>query len=136
MVTREERKQEAIKRMEALGLHKDCINAFKNNDEVWVSEWMGSLFDMSQRKEMLNKIQELSDKYDLYVYHVIYTPTSIGNMLSLLYVSETEEEWELDWEDMQTDRVMCYVINLDDDMLSEFGSIMVKKCNGGLRRIA
>ena len=136
MVSQEERKQEAIKRMEALGLHKDCINAFKNKNEVWVSEWMGTLFDMSQRQKMLKQIEEISKKYNLLVYHIIFTPTEIGDMLSLLYVSEEKDEWKLDWDDMKYNEVMCYVINLSDDILSEFGRIAYKKANGGLIRTA
>lgn len=49
MATIEERKNEAIKRMEALKLDKTCINAFKKGN-VWMSETkFGALYEINDK---------------------------------------------------------------------------------------
>jgi hypothetical protein len=60
----------------------------------------------------------------------------MGEMLSLLYVSKDREEWESDRDDLQYGYAYAYVINLDDDWCSEFGTIGIKPQFGGLARIA
>ena len=70
------------------------------------------------------------------MYHLIKSYTNIGTMLTVFYVSEHMDEWELDRADMEDDTQLCYVKNLDDDWRSEFGSIGFRRINGGLMRIA
>lgn len=68
------------------------------------------------------------------VYHVIKSHTTIGLMYSLLYVSEYEEEWEMDMEDLGTGHALAYVVNKDMPDCSEFGTIGIEPSIGGLRR--
>lgn len=69
------------------------------------------------------------------VYHVIKSRTNIGLMYSLLYVSEYEEEWKMDMEDLGTGQALAYVVNKDMPDCSEFGTIGIAPSIGGLRRI-
>lgn len=50
MATIEERKNEAIKRMEALKLDKTCINAFKRVNPGWVNQDMAHYMKSMTKK--------------------------------------------------------------------------------------
>lgn len=132
----EEKKQEAIKRMKMLELHHSCIEAFESKDEIWLSEDNGILFDLSQRPHILQQIREIEHEYNFLVYHGILTRTNFGTLISLFYISDEKDEWQLDYDDMKENYACVYVLNLDDDICSEIGSIQYKKINGGLVRIA
>ncbi len=135
-MTFEEKKQEALKRMKALELHKDCIEAFEKRNEIWISESKGILFDLSQRPKILEAIKNVEEKYNVLVYHTILSLTEFGTLVTMFYVSDEEDEWKMDWEDMKENYACCFVANLDDEDCSEFGSICYKKQFGGLIRIA
>lgn len=135
-VEKAEKKIEAIKRMRMLELHRTCIEAFESKDEIWLSEGDGILFDLSQRPALLQQIREIEKDYDLFVYHGILTHTEFGTLISLFYVSDEQDEWQLDYDDMKDNYACVYVLNLDDDICSEIGSIQYEKINGGLKRIA
>lgn len=55
-------------------------------------------------------------------------------MLNLLYVNAYEEEWERDKQDLKENYSFSYVVNLDDEIFSEFGSIAFEVKSGGLIR--
>lgn len=135
-VTRENKKTEAINRMKALDLFDPCIKAFKNRDEVQLSEMTGGLYEFSRDEELNAKIKEFEEEYNALVYHVIHTYTSFGEMYSFLYVSDYEEEWEMDNEDIQDNYAMSYVWNKDYPDFSEFGSIGIRQKFGGLVRVS
>ena len=133
MATIEERKNEAIKRMEALKLDKTCINAFKNG-KPWMSESRyGSLYEIND-KEVKDKIKKFENEYNATVYHLIHNYTEFGELYSFLYVSNNEEEWEDDNADIRDGYAIAYVWNVDEEDFSEFGSIRVKSVFGGLVR--
>lgn len=135
MATIEERKNEAIKRMEALKLDKTCINAFKKGNP-WMSESRyGSLYEIND-KEVKDKIKEFENKYNATVYHLIHNYTEFGELYSFLYVSNNEEEWEDDNADIRDGYAIAYVWNVNEEDFSEFGSIRVKSVFGGLVRTA
>lgn len=134
-VTREIKKEEAIKRMKALGLFGPCINAFKKRDEVQLSEMTGGLYEFSDNDELNEQIKEFENRYQSMVYHVIHTFTNFGELYNLLYVSDEEEEWEMDNRDIPHGLVFSYVWNKDEEMFSEFGTIGVKELFGGLVRV-
>lgn len=139
-VSRETKKQEAIKRMAALGLFKPCIKAFTKYDEVQLSEPTGGLYEFSDDVDLSAKVKEFEIEHDALVYHVIHSPVIIDgirmNMYNFLYVSDYDEEWEIDNDDISDGYVMAYVWNKSDDFLSEFGSIAVQERIGGLIRVA
>ena len=135
-VTRENKKIEAINRMKALDLFEPCIKAFENRDEVQLTEMTGGLYEFSRDEELNAKIKEFEEEYNVLVYHVIHTYTNFGEMYSFLYVSNYQEEWEMDNKDIQVNYVMSYVWNKDYPDFSEFGSIGIRQKFGGLVRVS
>ena len=134
-VSREIKKEEAIKRMKALGLFAPCINAFKDRDEVQLTEPTGGLYEFSSNEELTTKVKEFEKDYNALVYHVIHTPTTEMDMYNFLYVSEHSNEWEMDNDGIDDGYVFAYVWNKTVDYFSEFGSIAVQGKFGGLVRI-
>lgn len=138
-VSREIKKVEAINRMKELGLFAPCIKAFKSRDEVQFSEQTGGLYEFSADRELTAKVQEFERKNNALVYHVIHTPMRLDgeamDMYNFLYVSDYQEEWEVDNADIKEGYVFAYVWNKTIDYFSEFGSIAVKGMFGGLVRI-
>lgn len=135
-VSREIKKEEAIKRMKALDLFAPCIKAFKDRDEVQLSEMTGGLYEFSGNAELNAKVKEFEAEYNALVYHVIHTFTQFGELYNFLFVSDYEEEWIMDNDDIQDNYVMCYVWNKTDEWCSEFGTIAVEQRFGGLVRFS
>ena len=137
-VSKEIKKAEAINRMKELGLFAPCIKAFKR-DEVQLSEPTGGLYEFSSDKELTAKVQEFEKENNALVYHVIHTPMMLDgeamDMYNFLYVSDYQEEYEMDNADIKDGYVLAYVWNKTVDHFSEFGSIAVKGRFGGLVRI-
>ena len=133
-ISRELKKEEALKRMVALDLFEPCIRVFKNRDEVQLSEMTGGLYEFSSETELVEQAKEFEERYNALVYHVIHTFTEFGELYNFLYVSDHEEEWEMEREDLQDNCVFCYVWNKDIPEYSEFGTIVVKQKFGGLIR--
>lgn len=131
-----DKKREALQRMKALELLPECIKAFEERNEIWISEINGILFDLSQRPNIVKRINEFEEEHNALVYHCIYTNTEFGTLITIFYVSDHEDEWALDWEDMEEHHALCYVINLEDEQCSEIGDIIYESKNGGLIRIA
>ena len=125
---------EALKRMELLKLHENVIDDFKEIALLNQSELGGILYWVEG--EMEKKIREWEEKTGNLVYHVIHDYTEFGELLSLLYVSQYEEEWETDREDIQDGYALAYVMNLTDDWCSEYGSIGIRPQWGGVVRTA
>ena len=138
-VSREIKKVEAINRMKELGLFAPCIKAFKSRDEVQLSEQTGGLYEFSADRELTAKVQEFERKNNALVYHVIHTLMRLDgeamDMYNFLYVSDYQEEWEMDQNDIKEGYALVYVWNKTIDYFSEFGSIAVKEKFGGLVRI-
>lgn len=135
MATREEQKVEALIRMKRLGLHPTPIKEFKNNGKLNRSEPpFGALFWVED--EYLESIKEFEETYKCTAYHVIHNHTSFGEILTVLYVSRYEEEWQRDMTDLEEGTPFCYVINLDVPEFSEFGHCQIVPVAGGLVRTA
>lgn len=124
-------KEEALKRMEMLRMSRQCINAFKRG-EVWESEGIGSLYECNEKEN--GYIKEFENKYGGMVYHMIHNMFEFGECYSMLYVSKQEDEWEMDDQDLEDGYAFVYVLNVDDENSSEFGSIGIQPSIGGLRR--
>ena len=134
-ISREKKKEEAIKRMNVLGLFKPCIKAFTKYDELQLTEPTGGLYEFNDNAELNVKVKEFEEEYDALVYHVIHTCTQFGELFNFLYVSDYEEEWEMDNADIAEGYVVAYVWNKSDDWMSEIGSIVVRERFGGLVRV-
>lgn len=134
-ISREKKKEEAIKRMGMLGLFKPCIRSFTKYDEVQLTEPNGGLYEFSDDAELNAKVKEFEEQYNALVYHVIHTYTQFGELYSFLFISDYEEEWEMDVADVKDGYVIAYVWNKSDDWMSEMGSIVVRELFGGLVRV-
>ena len=135
-ISREIKKVEALKRMRMLGLYQPCIKHFDRYDEVQMSEVTGGLYEFSRDAELNAKIKEFEEEYNALVYHVIHTYASFGELYNFLYVSDYDDEWEMDNGNIKAGYVFCWVWNKDVDYFSEFGTITVAPVFGGLVRTA
>jgi len=120
-----DKKKEAIKRMKEWGIFPQTIKQFEN--EGYISESappFGACYWIEG--EQLNRVREFEKENNALVYHVIHSYTNIGEMEAYLYVSNHEEEWEYDHEDIKEGQQLCYVYNHDMPDCSEFGTIGIK----------
>lgn len=124
-------KKEAIDRMHILKLHPNVIKEFSDNGKLNLS-LNAELYYLSD--EQLAIVQKFEQKYNAIVYHVIQNYTQFGELLSFLYVSQYTEEWEYERNDLKADYPFVYVANLTDETCSEFGSIGIRPCVGGVIR--
>ena len=132
-VSRETKKEEAIKRMKAMNIYSEAIKQFKNADIVMVSEPpLGGLFWLNdEEKEMVSKFEQENNAL---VYLVVRSFTNLGTMDNIFYVSDYQDEWEMDNADLNENYACVYVINHDMPDCSEFGSIAWKSIGGGALR--
>ncbi len=107
-------KHEALERMKMLKLHPTVLKEFEKEDKI---------------KEWENETGNL-------VYHAVFNNFEFGRCLSLFYVSQYQEEWEMDRKDLNEDYPFVYVMNIDDPCCSEYGTIGIRKAVGGILRIA
>ena len=129
---REKQKQEAIERMKMLKIYTQAIKEFEKDNVINVSEHGGILFWLDdEQQEMVKRFEE---KYNAVVYHVIHNYTEFGELYSLLYVSQHEEEWDYDRDDIKHNISLSYVVNINEESFSEFGSIGIRPQFGGLVR--
>lgn len=138
-------KDEALNRLRILqmkyGLLENVIKEFQAEDTIYYSKYInknlqGILYWISNEEEYVNAIKEFEEKHQAKVYHAILSPMEYGRILSVLYVSQHQDEWKMDRDDLNDGIPLAYCINLDDDTTSEFGAIQITKANGGISRIA
>ena len=128
------KKVEAIKRMKAMGIIRDAIKQFEEDDIVMISEPpLGGLYWLNDEQKRMVKAFE--NEWDALVYLVVRSYTNIGVMDSIFYVSKHEEEWEMDNTDINENYACVYVINHDMPECSEFGTIAWKNVSGGILRV-
>lgn len=135
-------KAEAIKRLEFLQqqykLHPNVLKEFKQDETIYYSEdidriiYRGVLYWLHNKDEYVKIVKSIEKETNIFVYHCILTHTTEGDLLIMLYVSEHQEEWDLDKQDIIKNDICAYVYNLSDDFSSEFGYIKIAGVNGGL----
>lgn len=133
-ITKEQKKQEALERMKLLSLYPNIIREFEKDGIVNMSENGGYLYWLDD--EQREYVSDFEEEYNALVYHVIHNYTEVGEMLTFLYVSDDEDEWGYDRDDLKAGYACAYVKNLDEDAFSEFGSVGIKPEFGGLVRTA
>lgn len=126
-------REEAIKRLKVLKVHEKVLREFKEEGKLNKSEQLGILYWLDDNE--VTMIKEFEQEYDAIVYHVIHQFTNIGELYNLLYVSLEDDEWCIDQEDLASGCTLAYVINKTMPDCSEFGSIGVEPCNGGVDRV-
>lgn len=131
--TREQMKEEAIKRMKLLNLHTNVIHEFQDDGIVNCSQFGGALFWLNDDQK--KRVAEFEKESGNLVYHMIRTDyVELGRMLTLLYVSPYMDEWERDRKELAAREPLAYVANLTDEICSEYGHVGIESCCGGLRR--
>lgn len=133
MEMKEKQLQEALERMEILDLHENTTAEMKKEGVVNKSVG-GMLFWLSEEEEKM--IQGWQENTGALVYHVIPNKTDFGELLTLLYVSKHEDEWDADKADLKENVAIAYVMNLTVPEFSEYGSVGLERFMGGLKRIA
>ena len=135
MIDRELKKREAIERMKKIGIFDGTIKDFQDDDLISQSlPPLGACYWIEG--EQLDRVRKFEEQHNALVYFVIHSYTEFGEMDSYLYVSDHEEEWEQDCEDLEYGQMLAYVYNYGDPDLSEFGSIGFElTAAAGLRRV-
>lgn len=139
-------KTEAIKRLKILQdkfeLMETVTKEFEKEDTLYYSEYVNKqypaiLYWISNNEDYEKAIKQFEEKHNVLVYHVILTPTyDNGIVLTLLYVSETQEEWTRDKEELKEGLPCAYVMNIETKQGSEFGGIQIDGSMGGIVRLA
>ena len=134
-ISRERKIEEAVRRMKTLGIIDDAISQFQKDGIVMVSEPpFGALYTIDEEQKKL--VEDFEKEHNAVVYMVVKCYSTIGKMDSFLYVSDYEEEWEMDNSDVSDGYPMTYTHNYDAPHCSEFGAIGVRQSFGGLLRTA
>ena len=119
-----DKRVEAVKRMKELGIFPQTIEQFRKEKYLSQSEPpMGACYWVEG--EQLDRVKAFEKEHNALVYHIIHEWTNIGELENYLYVSDYEEEWEMDHEDIKEGRVLAYVLNKTMPDCSEFGNIGV-----------
>ena len=141
LTLRQKQKLEALERMKILKLDNSVIKEFNTKGTIYLSERQNKIFPatlywVSNYEDYVAIIDEFEKKYNSIVYHCQLTHTTWGDLLSLLYVSDSEEEWSMDKDDLKNHYAVVRVENLQDRYFSEFGTIGLKSVMGGIERTA
>lgn len=134
-VSRVDKKKEAIRRMEILDIYSETIRQFENEGLVSYSEPpLGTNYWLTD--EQMKAVRKFEEEYNALVYFATTSYTEFGRLDSFLYVSDYEDEWKYDVQDLKNGYAYAYVYNYDVPEFSEIGSIQVQPRFGGLVRIA
>lgn len=129
----EKKKQEAINRMKALGIFSQTIKQFKGGMISYSEPPLGANYWLDDDQKKI--VKGFEEEHNALVYFVIRSYTEFGKLDALLYVSDYEEEWEMDREDINDGYALAYTYNYDVPDFSEIGSIIVQGRFGGLVRV-
>ena len=91
-VSIEKKREEAIKRMQMLGIFRETIRQFKDENYVSISEPPHGAFYWAQGED-LKRIKQFEKEHNALVFVVIRSYTNAGKIDSMLFVSDNPEEW-------------------------------------------
>lgn len=139
-MSREAMKDEALDRMELLGLPSYSRAALKQLDMLTLSD-INDLVCSSRvdgiPEEIKKQIKAWEEKYGNYVYHVIHS-VGVCEMYNCLSVSGYESDWDYE-RDLMEDRgdtwAMAFCINITEPEYTEAGSIKIENHSGVLKRV-
>lgn len=152
-MTREQQKAEALTRMKIMQMSDEVIFQFREHDKVFVSylDVYNRLMDNDHMKKFIvvplepwtnamsdndicrveKRIKKFEEEYNALVYHISWQ----GPFVTMLYVSQWDEEWKEDrWDISGKGYQVAYVMNLEDDILSELGGVILEPACGGVVR--
>lgn len=136
---REQQKTEALERMKMLHIMGNVCNALRKSNRIFYSERQGAIFDgilyyLDSNKQFLEIVKNFEEQNNALVYHCQLCHTSIGDMLTLLFVSCDPNDWKTDKDMLERGEAIAFVYNLSDPYLSELGLVGVAPRNGGITR--
>lgn len=130
---KKEMKEESIKQMKILKLHRTAIKEFKEYNRLNKSRKLGILYWLTdEEKEIVKRVEK---KYDVLVYHVIETFSNLGHTYDLLLVLKYKDEWNAVDEDLKLGCALAKTEVVDYDINSEIGYIGIQPINGGVTRV-
>lgn len=133
-ISRLEKKQEAIKRMEVLDIYDETIRQFEKDGLLSYSEPpLGTNYWLNEEQRKI--VRDFEEEYNALVYFATMSYTEFGTLTSFLYVSDYPEEWKDDNIELKDGYLYAYVYNHDIPEYSEIGMIRVQPRFGGLVRI-
>ena len=132
-VSMENKKKEAISRLRTLGVYTESIKQFERGMVSYSEPPMGANYWLDDEQKAI--VKEFEEEYNALVYFGMRSYTEFGKLDSFLYVSDEEEEWFMDREDIHEGYAVAYVYNHDAPEFSEIGSIAVRERFGGLVRV-
>lgn len=146
MTNRVKKEQEALRRLRVLekkGLMEGIASAYEESKQVFMSEFNGFagilLYLDGAPDDVLNKIEELAHDGCI-VYHATHERFEFGECWDLFVITDediADDEWGQGMrEDFDEYGIQfAYVVNETVPEFSEFGSITVATCGGGLIRV-
>jgi hypothetical protein len=131
----EEMTQEAVRRMELLGLGADMIWQFRESGAICLSQHVGKQIHIQPSDDEIHKLVERFEKeFECLVYHVLWANTPmVGTCWSLLFVSPTSSDWKNERSCIKdSGLVYAYV---ESELEDGIGEILVTPRDNGLVRI-
>lgn len=129
----EEKKQEAIARMQKLGIYEPIIRDFAERGIVSISEKpIGAYYYADEQQ---TAVIRRAEKNGILIYTGIRSYTNYGVIDAFLFVGDYKDEWPDETESMKDGYAMAYVYNYDMEC-TDIGSIRFKRTDAaGLVRI-
>lgn len=136
MKLREEQKNEAIKRMELLGLQKYVIDAFSDKGQLYYSSGDGTLTEFDKFSFITDDFKEYIKEYErvnkAVVYHALFNLPSI----KLFVVGEEKEHWSIEKKILSMGTVMCHVCNKNYFYDDELVPVRIDTWFGGIKELS
>lgn len=140
---RNKQKEEATERLKILqneyGVHQNVLKEFEADETIYYSEtinkfFSGILYWLHNKEEFITKVKEIEKQNNMYVYHCILSHTNFGDVLTMLFVSNDQDFWEFEREQLKDGYADAYVWNMSFELDSAFGDVGIGGVNGGLIR--
>jgi hypothetical protein len=130
-MSKEKNKQEAIRRMKVLRLMDEVISDFKNYEKLYKSE-NGILYWLEDsEKETVKKFEDSVREYNGIVYHTIIRNTTTGKIMTILFVSDDEDQKIFD-ANIKENIIFTYLDAGTTEWFSEYGTEYVSPRFGAL----
>lgn len=118
---------EAIARLEMLNLHPHILENFREGVLSKTDTNMTVVKLTDEEKALVDKFERETGNL---VYYVIFSNSSMcGESYTFFFVSAYRDDWNIERECLQSSQPLVYVLNRENEMFSEFGSIEIERRN-------